>query len=1473
MSGSTINLQPRRQGSAGSEGIMAPGYPDRGGTVGAGGGGPGGGIGARTPPMMERQGSTGTTTATAGLSYQEDGERGSAGMDAKRRAGGKGSPRPHHAASQRQMQTSSSSLEESAPTGSEAEIGRKFCINPPQVTNPTANANKYRNQNNEPLVVGEPWMRKGIMSCLMAPYLAHLAMKERRKRQSDRPFVDNTIRTARYTVYDFIPKQLFLQFSKTANAYFLFIVILQLIPDLSPTGQYTTIFPLSVVVIVSIARECYDDWKRHKHDSKENNSPVRRLVRRAGGRGNLYATAKRRSSAAMEMSSYDPSSGLTCSWEDVTWHDLQVGDVVSVKDKEFIPADLIVLQTSSPNGVCYIETSNLDGETNLKQRQALKATSDAIVDVEALGRFSAIAYTEPPSGDLYAFDGYLVEGRSRYPLSVNQLLQRGATLRNTKEIFGAVVYTGEESKIRKNSNSDVKTKVPSLERQTNRIIVATFLILILLSTLLFLAFLNWDLNENAQGRRHWYLKSLLYGPKQYVIAFFSNIVLFNAFIPISLYVTMEIIKLYQVYFMNNDLAMFDEEREIPCEANTSTLNEELGQVQYVFSDKTGTLTENLMEFRLFSVAGRSCRHFSLPEFPGSISSDALLAELVQARAAGLRLSPELQQTFDFLESVALCQGAVPDHPDDSPPANPGGLSTVLRQSASDSSIVYQASSADEVALLSAARDLFFTFKRRTPDTVTLNVLNAREDVSYTILDTIDFTSDRKRMSVIYRYPNGRIVLLCKGADSVILSRLQPADLVSREQAAINRRTLADTGTFASKGLRTLLYAYRILDEREYADWASRYADASAAIQNRAARVAAVAEEIEQGLMLLGATAIEDRLQGGVPETIEKLRRAGVRVWMLTGDKTETAVNISNTCKLIRPDSEVLIVKEDGKGGGKEEEVAAIGRSVEDAVERFRKVKGIGSGGGGARSPDDAYSKHAGGERTHVVAVIEGHTLTRLQAPDGADDSSQNSEKSGHNARREAVLERFLDLAVVADSVVCCRFSPAQKALMVSKVRRRLAEQYRCPTGASPLKVELEGRPSAAARFWAAVTLKPRESGVTLAIGDGANDIPMIESAHVGIGITGREGLAASRSADYAIAKFRFLQNVAFYGTQFVFQYWTGGTGTSLYEKWTLAINNVLFTSIPVVIIGIYEKDLNRSTLMAVPELYRYGQLNQGFNFRVFFRWMFQGALHAILAVAIPACFFGGFWQPGSVDYIAPSGLAGLPQLFSPGISGSTWVREMFMSDGSGAHQETSLYAFGTISYTISIIFCTVKVLYIESHNWTAWHHGVTIVTFALWVVYNVVYSELYPHFGQDFGYEYKGLFWVIGHTQFQFWAIVILASLIGIFFIDHWVKSMGWLGRLLRWGRRGGREMDGNGSAVGMVDAERVSRIAEVERVRADDMATTHSGRAVKYQMAREDAAIAAASAIGEHQWEKEVEWWQCWERAHKVTADLGEED
>ena len=368
--------------------------------------------------------------------------------------------------------------------------------------------------------------------------------------------------------------------------------------------------------------------------------------------------------------------------------------------------------------------------------------------------------------------------------------------------------------------------------------------------------------------------------------------------------------------------------------------------------------------------------------------------------------------------------------------------------------------------------------------------------------------------------------------------------------------------FSTEGLRTLLYAFRWLDKTEYEDWSKEYIEAKTALSDRAGKVEDVGGRIENNFELCGATAIEDKLQNGVSEAIDKLRRAGIKMWMLTGDKRETAINIGYSCRLIKDYSTVVVLSLDV---GRE----ALSQLVMSTIHDIQ-----------------------GGRIAHCVAVIDGATLADIE-------SDPN------------LMASFIDLCVQTDSTICCRASPSQKANMVSAVRNL------------------------------------KKDAVTLAIGDGANDIAMIQSADIGVGITGREGLQAARSADYAVAQFRFLLNLLlvngrynyvrtakfvlctfykelfFYLTQAIYQRNTLFSGSSMYESWSLSMFNTLFTSLPVLCVGMFDKDLKPATLLAVPELYAKGRLYQAFNLKIFISWMVLATLQSV-GVSFIAYYVWGF---------------------------------------------------------------------------------------------------------------------------------------------------------------------------------------------------------------------------------------------------------
>ncbi|NXB17292.1 AT8B3 ATPase, partial [Rhagologus leucostigma] len=954
---------------------------------------------------------------------------------------------------------------------------------------------------------------------------------------SKRKYSGNAIRTAKYNLLTFLPLNLYEQFHRMANVYFVFVILLQTFPEISTLPWYTLLFPLSCLLIIRGLRDLIDDIGRHKSDRNINSRPCEILT------------------------------GRSFRWQ--KWRDICVGDIVRLRKDSVVPADLLLLCSSEPSSLCYVETADIDGETNLKFRQALLVTHQELGSEESMAAFDGRVTCEEPNSRMHTFTGTLRWRGRTHALDSDRILLRGCRVRNTALCYGLVLYAGEwfDSKIMRNCGK-IKRKKTKLDHMMDRLVIVIFLVLLVTSLGLAVASGFW---ARTFQEKHSYLAALYKHTtpaQQAFLNFWGFTILLSIIIPMSMYITFEFIYLVNSCFINWDLEMYYGAKDIPAEARSTSLSDQLGQIEYIFSDKTGTLTQNIMSFKKCCVNGtiygpgtghgnKQAPGWGLSrEHPGEQKLDVCDATLLEA--AQRDSDPVLRE---FLRLLALCH-------------------TVMVEDRGDQ-LVYQAASPDEEALVLAARNLGYVFLARTQDTITIRELGRTR--TYEVLAMLDFNSDRKRMSVLVRDPQGTIRLYTKGADTVILDRL-------RRRGPNETLTERALDRFAGETLRTLCVASREVSEAEFRAWSRRHREAAVLLQDRARELDRLYEEMEQNLQLLGATAIEDRLQDGVPETIQLLKLGNIKVWVLTGDKQETAMNIGYACRLLTDDVEILEEKEVSVPISCPTPPSSHSEILQAYWETNNNLSGSG---------DTPRSHRLSQQRPEApchqrAIIISGDFLDKI-----LHTGEVQKEKKGWLwrwlccDRAEAsqdegglVEKAFVDLATSCQAVICCRVTPKQKALMVQLVKKH-------------------------------------KKAVTLAIGDGANDVNMIKTADIGVGISGLEGLQAVQCSDYALAQFSFLRRLLlvhgrwnylrickflryfFYKTfagllaQVWFAFHSGFTAQPLYEGWFLALYNIFYTAYPVLSVGLLEQDVSAKKSLEFPELYVVGQQDELFNYRVF----------------------------------------------------------------------------------------------------------------------------------------------------------------------------------------------------------------------------------------------------------------------------------
>ncbi|KAJ2942708.1 hypothetical protein O0L34_g2178 [Tuta absoluta] len=1051
----------------------------------------------------------------------------------------------------------------------------------------------------------------------------------------------NKIKTSKYTFLMFVPKNLAEQFRRVANFYFLLVTVIAVVID-SPVSPYTSIAPLSFMVLVTAMKQGYEDWLRHKNDNKVNNQIVEIVYK-----------------------------GVV---KEVKNSTIAPGTLVRVKRGVAVPADLVLLCSAGEQGKCFVTTANLDGETNLKTLRVPPPLVGYSPDILPQGMKIEVPH---PEADLYTFYGRIeIPGHSSLAVTTDNLMLRGSRVKNTEWAIGCAVYTGEETKLALNSKYS-GNKFSSCELAINGFLVC-FIFLLILEMCVSLAF-KIIIERSGPGHEV-YLGPGTPQPAPFsslMQDLFSFLLLYYYIIPMSLYVTIELYKFVGALFIGWDQELCCEETGRPALANTSDLNEELGQVEVLFSDKTGTLTKNLMVFKTCSVKGvvyeeRDGRLYDMERLhdPVDIGQTDIkffftilaLCHSVQISSEEMRkLSARLSANFQ-LKSFFKKK---------TKKSAPNGTTTVTIDGETLNNIMqenkchieYQASSPDEKALVEVAARAGATFLGEDGNTMLVKVGEFTE--MYERLQVIEFTSERKRMSVIVRDKDGKIWLFCKGAENAVFPLCKNAAMVD----TIER----DIDFFANRGLRTLAVAYRQVSDEDYENITRAINQLDGKSAEALQQVTQQYRVLENNLTLLGATGVEDCLQDDVADTLAALKRAGIRIWVLTGDKVETAINVAKSCNHMSENDRQLTI---------------LNVCDEESLQaHLAECNSI--------ARETSYRD--------MTLVVDGTSMSQIL------DTKY--------------VPIFVDISLKCNAVLCCRLSPIQKAEIVKIIKN------------SP------------------------EHPVTAAMGDGANDISMIQEAHVGIGIFGREGHQAARSADFAFTKFSsikkvllvmghwyyqrlatlihyfFYKNLVLGNLMLFFQTYSHFSTQSMFDSMYLTCFNLFFTSVPCFILSVTEQRWPSSLLVQNPTLYREIRKNRLMGWRHFVAWCCSSVYHSLLIF-----FFTVLFVQSSV----------------------------VSTDG----KNLDLWMFGAVQFHMMVVVTNLK-LWLQARYQTFILIASIVLSIILYVAFNTFYSAVYLQVDGDVLGTYLRLL-----SSFSFWMLNLLL-IVACFIPDYLLRLMS-----DKWGRQ-----------------------------------------------------------------------------------------
>ncbi len=1107
--------------------------------------------------------------------------------------------------------------------------------------------------------------------------------------------ISNLISTTKYNFITFIPKSLIIQFYRLSNVYFLATAIIQSIPIISPLTSLTAIFPLIFVLFVSMLRELIEDLARMKYDNINNKM-------------NVFIFKNKK------FQKFQSSQ-------------INVGDILLIKDNNEIPCDIIIFDTNINEGVCYVETSSLDGEKNLKNKSnnniyGLFCDKNPTKFKEILNKnfelnISGHGQSDFPNNILNKCDGYLKiiinENLVEFPFNINNILLKGSILKNSGWVIGMALYTGSNNKIILNSKLP-RIKLSKIEKKMNKFLIGIFIFQMLLCSSSSILFKFYYHQHKIFYDRFITLKYSI--NVESVLVFFTYFLLLNTYIPISLIVTLEIVKLFLSFFINWDINMFSFVKQKFAKAKSISILEELGNVDYIFSDKTGTLTSNKMVFKYAIIDKKIYQYdsdvqnnyYNLNElkeekilfgnnFFGNLIKENLIYLNNHSIQNGsddnnnsINNSNQNHKNFismikiinEYWKALSLCNECI---------ANQKKEITNNNNTFVNNNYYYTGINPDDVELVRIADLQGFSLLKSQNGMKNIKIND--EEKKHEILNYIHFSSDRKRMSIILKDESNVIKIYTKGADCEILKRLSKNNNNIEKINFIKNKI----DKYSKKGYRTLLIGYKEISKEDYEKWNNDLKNYKKNIQRKKKLIEKNNNKIENELILLGGTIVEDKLQEGVPDCIKELRMAGIKIWVLTGDKSDTAENIALSCNLINDNQKIFRII-----GLENHEKRFKQSNVFPEINKFRKefemfMKEEKKKGKIDYDIDDFFIEFDNSNlELNSDKKFDDKFLSNLNISKNFLDNNNNNsklllnknilnktsfqksdkklnkkikniqsfskknkldiffEESMFNFKDNSDLSQFsmiiespilsaifankvytyqfLKIAVLANTVICCRVSPLQKSKVINYVKNF-----------SP-------------------------NSITLAIGDGGNDVSMLLESHIGIGIYGEEGNAAVQASDVSIGEFKFLKrlllfhgrvdnnrigqlilyffykNFVFTTTQYFFGFFCFMSGQTIIDDWLITLYNLLFTSLPLVVqalsdFDILEKD-SKEAKKLFPFLYRESrEVMPKFNLQNFIFYLSRGLLTGIVAFYIVVyvdyhCAFNDKGDYGNIWYVS-----------------------------------------------------------------------------------------------------------------------------------------------------------------------------------------------------------------------------------------------